>query len=593
MSLNLDHSRDSLLTEFGKYTLKDRYLLPGESYQEGFARAALAYSEGDLEFAQRIYDYASKLWFGFSTPILSNGGTQKGLGISCFLSSTVEDDTQSILDHAQEVSWLSRLGGGTSGYWGKLRANGSAITGGGESSGIIPFLHEIDSKMLAWSQRGTRRGSYAAYLDISHPEIIEFLEMRKETGGDVHRKNLNLNHGVCIPDKFMKAVKEDCDWELIDPNTKKVVNKVPARFLWKNILELRVGSGKGQPYLLFIDRANEFLSQCQQDRGLKIHQSNLCSEIVLPTDFQRTAICCLSSVNLDKYDEWKDDKQFIPDLVRFLDNVIEDFIQNAPLQLAKAVYSATQERSIGLGAMGFHSYLQRKGVPFEGPLAVGINHQIFKKIRDEAEEASKALGREKGYAPDYGDSWKSNPNVGPEKRNVHILAIAPNATSSIICGGVSPSIEPYAANAFTQKTMSGSALFKNPYLCQVLQQKNLDTDEIWQSIITNKGSVQHLDCLDEWEKKVFKTAWEIDQHWIVEHAAQRQVFIDQAQSVNLFFNNPVDAEYLHDVHWAAWEKGLKTLYYVRPQAAKRAEVVAKKVERKIRPDADECRSCEG
>jgi ribonucleoside-diphosphate reductase alpha chain len=592
MQLNLDNSRDSLLTEFGKYTLKDRYLLPGESYQEGFARAAMAYSEGDMEFAQRIYDYASKLWFMFSSPILSNGGTKRGLPISCFLSY-VPDSREGILDHYTENGWLTSMGGGIGSYWGHLRSDGAVTSTGGRSTGIIPFIHTVDSQMLAFSQGTTRRGSYAAYLDISHPEIEEFLNMRKETGGDVHRKNINLNHGVNITDKFMRAVHEGSDWDLIDPHTKDTVKKVSARYLWQTLLELRVGSGKGQPYLHFIDTTNKFLPQCQKNTGLEVYTSNLCTEIVLPTSEERTAVCCLSSVNLNTFDEWKTDARFIPDLIRFLDNVLEAFIQAAPKSMKKAVYSASQERSIGLGAMGFHSYLQQKNIPFEGPLAVGINREIFKKIKMEAEQASKALGREKGFAPDYGDEWRSSLKVGPEKRNVHLIAIAPNATSSIICGGVSPSIEPYAANAFTQKTMSGSALFKNPYLCQVLQQKNLDTDEIWSSIITNKGSVQHLDGLDEWEKKVFKTAYEIDQHWVVEHAAHRQPFIDQAQSVNLFFNNPVDAQYLHDVHWAAWEKGLKTLYYARPQAAKHSEVVAQKVERKIRPDADECLSCEG
>ena len=583
MTINIAETRDELLTEFGKTVLKDRYLLEGESIQQGFARAAEAHSD-DSAHAQRIYDYASKLWFMFSSPILSNSGTKKGLPISCFLNY-VEDSRLGLNEHVAENSWLSSMGGGIGGYWGHIRSDGSKTSSGSKSTGSIPFMHWVDSQMLAFSQGTTRRGSYAAYQDMSHPEIVEFIEMRKPTGGDSNRKCLNLHHGVNIPDAFMEAVWNDEPWDLIDPNSKEVTQTLMARELWEKLLETRMATG--EPYIHWIDETNRKLPQHLKDFGFKVHHSNLCSEITLPTNAGHTAVCCLSSVNLDKYDEWKDDPLFIEDLIRFLDNVLTNFCEEAPNELWRAVQSVKRERSLGLGAMGFHSYLQKQMIPLESPMAVGINKSIFKSIKEKADAATKKLSFERG---DCGTGF------GCSIRNSHLLAIAPNASSSIICGGVSPSIEPVRANAYTHKTDSGSFLVKNKYLDKLLSERLENTEKTWKSIVLNNGSVQHLDFLDDWEKRVFKTAEEINQIQLVDLASQRQTYICQAQSLNLFFPADVDRRTLHNVHMRAWKGKLKTLYYCRSGKLQGADKVSEKIERLVRPDGDDdndCLSCEG
>ena len=583
----INYDRDALLTDFGKTTLKDRYLLPTEdSPQDGFLRAAKAFSDND-EMAERIYSYASKLWFMYSTPVLSNAGSKRGMPISCFLNY-VGDSREGLTGHYTENAWLASVGGGIGGYWGHIRSDGTMTSGGSQSSGSIPFLHVVDSEILAFSQGKTRRGSYAAYMDISHPEIIEFIEMRKPSGGDVHRKCLNLHHGVNISNEFMQlidnCIKEptyDDSWNLIDPHTKKVVRTVSARELWQKILETRVATG--EPYVSFIDTINDALPETQKKLGLEVHHSNLCTEITLPTSDNRTAVCCLSSVNLEKYDEWKNDTLFIPDLIRFLDNVLQYFIDYAPEELFRARFSANNERSLGLGAMGFHAYLQSKGIPFESVLAKSLNLKIFKKIKEQAVEESKRLAIKRGEAPDM---------EGTGMRNAHLLAIAPNASSSIICGTTSPSVEPYRANAYVQKTMSGSFLVKNKYLEKLLEKKGINNDTTWTSILANRGSVLHIKELSDYEKDTFKTAIEINQQWVIEHAADRQQYICQGQSINVFVPADVNVKELHDIHMLAWKRKLKTLYYCRSEAIKRAELVSKKIERTIIPEAD-CLSCEG
>jgi ribonucleoside-diphosphate reductase alpha chain len=583
----INYERDNLLTDFGKTTLKDRYLLPEEtSPQDGFMRAAKAFSDND-EMAERIYNYASKLWFMYSTPILSNGGSTRGMPISCFLNY-VGDSREGLTGHYTENAWLASIGGGIGGYWGHVRSDGVSTSGGSQSSGSIPFLHVVDSEILAFSQGKTRRGSYAAYMDISHPEIIEFLEMRKPSGGDIHRKCLNLHHGINISNEFMELIEKciseptyDDTWNLIDPHTKKIIRTVSARELWQKLLETRVATG--EPYVSFIDTINEALPETQKKLGLKVHHSNLCTEITLPTNENRTAVCCLSSVNLEKYDEWQKEPLFIPDLVRFLDNALSFFIENAPENVFRAKFSAANERSIGLGAMGFHAYLQSKGIPFESALAKALNLKIFRKIKEQAVEESKSLAIKRGEAPDM---------EGTGMRNAHLLAIAPNASSSIICGTTSPSIEPFRANAYVQKTMSGSFLVKNKYLEKLLEKKGINTDEVWQSILAQRGSVLHLDELSDYEKDTFKTAIEINQQWVIEHAADRQQYICQGQSVNVFVPADVNIKELHDIHMLAWKRKIKTLYYCRSEAIKRAELLSKKVERTIIPEAD-CLACEG
>ena len=587
----INYDRDKYLSEFSHKTLQDRYLIEGEtSPQDAFARAAKAFSDDDAH-AQRLYDYVSKLWFMFSTPILSNGGTSRGLPISCFLNY-VEDSRQGLTGHYTENAFLSSVGGGVGGYWSHVRSVGSKTSNGSESTGVIPFMKVVDAEMLAFSQGVTRRGSYAAYLDISHPEVEEFLDVRKPTGGDVNRKSVNLHHGILVGDDFMGLIEGatreegfDDSWDLIDPHTKKVTKTVSAKTLWVKLIQNRVETG--EPYIMFKDTVQAGLPQFQKDAGLNVHHSNLCSEITLPTSEDRTAVCCLSSVNLEEFDEWKHDDNFIPDLIRMLDNVISYFIENAPMHLVRAVYSASRERSLGLGAMGFHAYLQRHNLPFESASAKGANMKMFQHIKWRAKDATKKLAEERGECPD---------GVGYGVRNAHLLAVAPNASSSIICGNTSPSIEPYRANAFTQKTKSGSSLLKNEYLEHILQELDQDTDDVWKSIITNSGSVQHLDFLDEWSKDVFKTAVEIDQKWIIDMASDRQMDICQSQSLNIFFPADVSKQELHAIHMMAWKRKVKTLYYLRSEAIKRAETVSDEVLRQYIFDSldDEgCVACEG
>jgi ribonucleoside-diphosphate reductase alpha chain len=589
--MKLNYKLDFLLSDFGVKTLQDRYMIAGEnSPQDAFARAAKAFAD-DEEHAQRLYNYASNLWFMFSTPILSNGGTSRGLPISCFLNY-VDDSRGGITGHYTENAFLSSVGGGIGGCWNDVRSVGSKTSSGSESTGVIPFLKVVDAEMLAFSQGVTRRGSYAAYLHMSHPEIEEFLDVRKPTGGDINRKSTNLHHAVIIPDAFMalieRATKEegfDDSWPLIDPHSGKVIKTVPAKTLWVKLIQNRVETG--EPYMMFEDTVNEALPECQKNLGLRVHHSNLCSEITLPTNEYRTAVCCLSSVNLEEYDSWKNCKEFIPDLVRMLDNVLTHFIDSAPPELEKAVFSATQERSIGLGAMGFHAYLQRHNLPFESALAKGRNMAMFKHIKERAVEASRQLAVERGEAPDA---------EGTGMRNCHLLAIAPNASSSIICGNTSPSIEPYRANAFVQKTKSGTSLLKNEYLEAVLQDLDQDTDEVWKSIIMNEGSVQHLDFLDDYTKDVFKTGVEIDQRWIIDLAADRQQFICQSQSLNVFFPANVSKQELHAIHMMAWKKKVKTLYYLRSEAYKRAEKISDEALRQLvveSTDENACLACQG
>lgn len=589
--VKIDYNRDKYLSKFSIKTLEDRYLLEGEkSPQDAFARAAQAFADDD-DHAQRLYDYASKLWFMFSTPVLSNGGSKRGLPISCFLNYA-EDSRQGITGHYTENAFLSSVGGGIGGCWNGVRSVGSKTSAGSESTGVIPFIKVVDAEMLAFSQGVTRRGSYAAYLDISHPEIEEFLDIRKPTGGDVNRKSVNVHHGITIGDDFMKLIEQatlvegfDDSWDLIDPHSKKVTKTVSAKTLWVKLIQNRVETG--EPYIMFKDTVQDALPEYQKEVGLRVHHSNLCSEITLPTNEDRTAVCCLSSVNLEEYDEWSNNDEFIPDLIRMLDNVLTYFIDRAPPELYRAVFSAKNERSIGLGAMGFHAYLQRQDIAFESMWAASANHKMFTRIKSEAVRATQQLAKERGECPD---------GEGHGVRNAHLLAVAPNASSSIICGNTSPSIEPYRANAFTQKTKSGSSLLKNEYLEHILQEIGMDTDDVWKSIMTKGGSVQHLDFLDDHAKEVFKTGVEIDQRWVIQHAADRQEHICQSQSLNVFFPANVSKQELHAIHMMAWKKKVKTLYYLRSEAMKRAENVSDEALRKYITDSideNSCLACEG
>jgi len=571
--LNFSDHALSLLTSY--------YMTDGETDpKESLKRASLAYCGGDLELADRIYQYAVNGWFMFSSPILSNarlnGDKKAGLPISCFLSF-VDDSLEGLIDHSNELRWMSVLGGGVGGHWSSVR------TVSDKSPGPIPFIKTIDSDVEAYRQGKTRKGSYACYLDVSHPDIIEFLNIRVPTGGDTNRKCFNLNNAVNLSDAFMQAVLDDADWNLVDPHNKQVKETVKARELWQRILEVRFRTG--EPYFFFSDTANKHLPQSLKDKGLKIHGSNLCSEIYLPTDKDRSAVCCLSSLNIEYFDEWKD-TSIIEDCITFLDNVLQYFIDTAPKQLHKAIYSAMHERSLGLGAMGFHSYLQRKNIAFESAIAKSVNMKIFKTIKERAVKQTEELAKTRG---EYLDG------VGTGRRNSHLLAIAPNANSAIILD-TSPSIEPWKSNAFTHRTRAGSFLTKNKYLDKILVEKNLpkeEYDSIWQSIILNQGSVQHLDCLTDYQKDVFKTAFELDQMWLIEHGADRQVHICQGQSLNLFFPSGSDKAYVNAVHIMAWKKGLKGLYYLRTNTGVVAEKVSTKIERKALKDYDECIACQG
>jgi ribonucleoside-diphosphate reductase alpha chain len=589
--VQLNYNRDKYLSGFGIKTLEDRYMIEGEkSPQDAFARAAKAFADDDAH-AQRLYDYASQLWFMFSTPVLSNGGTTRGLPISCFLNY-VDDSRHGLTNHYTENAFLSSVGGGIGGCWNGVRSVGSTTSNGSESTGVIPFLKVVDAEMLAFSQGVTRRGSYAAYLDISHPEIEEFLDVRKPTGGDINRKSINLHHGVVVSDKFMKLIEKatteegfDDSWDLVDPHSGKVIKTIPAKTLWVKLIQNRVETG--EPYIMFGDTVQDALPEYQKAKGLQVHHSNLCSEITLATAADRTAVCCLSSVNLEEYDSWKDNEMFIPDLIRMLDNVLTHFIKNAPNELERARYSAYMERSLGLGAMGFHAYLQRHNVAFESVTAKSMNMKMFRRIKDEALRASKILAVERGECPD---------GSGYGVRNAHLLAIAPNASSSIICGNTSPSIEPYRANAFVQKTKTGSSLLKNEYLEHALDELDMNHDEVWQSIVTNNGSVQHLDFLDDYTKDVFKTGVEIDQRWVIDLAADRQQYICQSQSLNVFFPADISKQELHAIHMMAWKKKVKTLYYLRSEAMKRADKVSDEALRQYIFDAideNSCVACEG
>ena len=563
--VKIDRSRDELLTDFGKTTLVDRYLLPEESYQDMFVRVAEYYADkDDPEHAQRLYDYMSQLWFMPATPILSNGGAKRGLPISCFLNA-VDDSLDSIVDVWNENVWLASNGGGIGTYWGNVRSIGEKIGRAGKTSGIIPFIRVMDSLTLAISQGSLRRGSAAVYLDVHHPEIEEFLEIRKPSG-DFNRKSLNLHHGLNITDEFMEAVRDGEEFALRSPKTEEVIKKIDARKLWQKILEMRLQTG--EPYMVFSDTVNKALATHQKEQGLRVQQSNLCAEIMLATGKdkagrQRTAVCCLSSVNAEKFDEWKDEETFIEDIMRFLDNVLQDYIDNAPAKMADAVYSAMRERSVGLGLMGFHSMLQSKGVPFESGMAKAINTRLFKHIRSRADAASVKLAHERGACPDAADA-------GHMARFSHKMAVAPTASISIICGGTSAGIEPIPANIYTHKTLSGSFTVRNKFLEELFDEKGINTQEMWSSILEHEGSVQHLDELTEDEKAVFRTAFELDQRWIIELAADRAPLICQAQSLNIFIPGDVDKWDLHMLHWNAWEKGIKSLYYCRSKSVQRA-----------------------
>jgi ribonucleoside-diphosphate reductase alpha chain len=561
--LEVDHSRDSLLTDFGKETLKDRYLLPGETYQDLFVRVASAYAD-DAEHAQRVYDYISKLWFMPATPVLSNGGTGRGLPISCYLNS-VPDSLEGIVDTWNENVWLAARGGGIGTYWGAVRGIGEPVGLNGKTSGIIPFVRVMDSLTLAISQGSLRRGSAACYLDISHPEIEEFLEIRKPSG-DFNRKALNLHHGVLVTDDFMEAVRDGREWTLKSPKDGSERASVDARSLFQKLVETRLATG--EPYIIFIDKVNRSMPRHHRELGLKVSTSNLCSEITLPTGRDhlgkdRTAVCCLSSLNLETWDQWNGDKLFIEDVMRFLDNVLSDYIERAPEEMARAKYSAMRERSVGLGVMGFHSFLQARNIPFEGAMAKSWNMKVFKHISAQVNEASMMLAKERGPCPDAAD-------MGVMERFSCKMAIAPTASISIITGGTSACIEPIPANIYTHKTLSGSFSIKNPYLEKLLIEKSKNSDAVWNTILERGGSVQHLDFLTPEEKDVFKTSFEIDQRWLIELAADRTPYIDQATSLNLFIPADVDKWDLLMLHYRAWELGIKSLYYLRSKSVQRA-----------------------
>ena len=595
--IKIDRSKDEKLTNFGKATLSDRYLGPNESYQDLFARVASTYADNNLH-AQRLYNYISNLWFMPATPILSNGGTKRGLPISCFLNEA-SDSLSGILDLWSENVWLAAKGGGIGSYWGNLRSIGEKIGRVGKTSGIIPFIKVMDSLTMAISQGSLRRGSAACYLTIDHPEIEEFIEMRRPTGGDPNRKSLNLHHGVLVTDAFMRAVETDEQWALKSPTDASIQSTISARNLWIRLLTARIETG--EPYIIFIDTVNRLIPQHHKLAGLNVKTSNLCSEITLPTGIDkegkdRTAVCCLSSLNLEKYDEWKDDKNFINDIMRFLDNVLTDFIDRAPEQFKDAKYSAMRERSVGLGVMGLHSYFQKNMIPLESVMSKVWNKKIFKNIQEKVDQASKDLADERGACPDAAE-------YNFKERFSNKTAIAPTASISIICGGASPGVEPVAANSYTHKTLSGSYNVRNRYLEKVLEKYGKNDDETWSSITTNQGSISHLDFLTDLEKNVFKTAFELNQNWIVELGADRTPYVSQAQSINLFLPADVHKKELHQIHFQAWKKGLKSLYYCRSKSIQRAENinsgsstdVTKNVYRKevdTDPDYEECLSCQ-
>ena len=592
--VEVDHGRDALLTDFGKETLTDRYLLPGESYQDLFVRVASAYAD-DAAHAQRVYDYISKLWFMPATPVLSNGGTGRGLPISCYLNS-VPDSLDGIVETWNENVWLASRGGGIGTYWGNVRGIGEPVGLNGKTSGIIPFVRVMDSLTLAISQGSLRRGSAACYLDVSHPEIEEFLEIRKPSG-DFNRKALNLHHGVLLTDAFMEAVRDGRPFDLVSPKDGSKRGQVDARALFQKLVETRLATG--EPYIVFIDQVNRAMPKFQRDVGLKVTTSNLCSEITLPTgrDPQgelRTAVCCLSSLNLETWDEWHGDKRFIEDVMRFLDNVLTDYIDRAEPGMERAKYSAMRERSVGLGVMGFHSFLQARGLPFEGAMAKSWNLRIFRHLKQGVDEASMLLATERGPCPDAADQ-------GVMERFSCKMAIAPTASISIICGGTSACIEPIPANIYTHKTLSGSFSIRNPYLEKLLATKSKNSDAVWHSILEKGGSVQHLDFLSAEEKDTYKTSFEIDQRWLLELAADRTPYIDQSASLNLFIPADVEKWDLLMLHFRAWELGIKSLYYLRSKSIQRAGFAGgveadntpdlKQIELEAK-DYDECLACQ-
>ena len=606
IQVHVDRSRDALLTEFGKATLKDRYLMQDESYQDMFARVAMHYAD-DSAHAQRLYDYISKLWFMPATPILSNGGTKRGLPISCFLNES-NDSLEGIVSLWNENVWLAARGGGIGSYWGNLRSIGETVGGNGKTSGVVPFIRVMDSLTLAISQGSLRRGSAAVYLPIWHPEVEEFIEIRRPTGGDPNRKAQNLHHGIVITDDFMRAVENDEEWKLVSPKDQKMVRMVRARDLWIRILTARIETG--EPYIVYGDHVNRNLPEQQKLAGLTVKTSNLCSEITLPTGIDhhgkdRTAVCCLSSLNLETFLDWQDEEMLIPDVMRFLDNVMQDFINNAGSEFEKAKYSAMRERSVGLGTMGLHSFLQAMKIPMEGVMAKVWNTRMFKHIRIQADAASKQLAEERGACPDAAE-------FGIMERFSNKMAIAPTASISIICGGTSPGIEPIAANSFTHKTLSGSFTVRNRHLKALLAEKGKDDDDTWSSISINEGSVQHLDFLTDEEKDVYKTAFEIDQRWLVDHAGDRSQYICQAQSLKLFLPADIHKRDLHQLHMRAWKQGVKSLYYCRSKSIQRAEaddtvrikasgtvslpfaglVNAGEMPKAVQPDYEECLSCQ-
>ena len=593
ITIKIDRSKDEKLTDFGKATLSDRYVGQNESYQDLFARVSSTYADNNLH-AQRIYNYISSLWFMPATPILSNGGNDRGLPISCFLNEA-GDSLDSILDLWSENVWLAAKGGGIGSYWGNLRSIGEKIGRVGKTSGIIPFIKVMDSLTMAISQGSLRRGSAACYLPIDHPEIEEFIEMRRPTGGDPNRKALNLHHGILVSDAFMRAVETNSQWALKSPKDGIVQSSVSARNLWIRLLTARVETG--EPYIIFVDTVNRLIPQHHKLAGLNVKTSNLCSEITLPTGIDkdgkdRTAVCCLSSLNLETYDEWKDKPEFIEDVMRFLDNVLTDFIDRAPASFKDAKYSAMKERSVGLGVMGFHSFLQKNSIPLESVMSKVWNNKIFKYIQTKVDQASKILAEERGACPDAEE-------YGYKERFSNKTAIAPTASISIICGGASPGIEPIAANSYTHKTLSGSYNVRNRYLEKILDKHEKNNDETWSTITTNQGSVEDLDFLTDHEKSVFKTAFEIDQKWIIELGAERTPYVSQAQSINIFLPADVHKKELHQIHFQAWKKGLKSLYYCRSKSIQRAENVnnklltnSKKKELNKDQDYDECLSCQ-
>ncbi|MFU7502151.1 MAG: ribonucleoside-diphosphate reductase subunit alpha [Candidatus Tisiphia sp.] len=599
--IEIDKKRDNLLTNFGKAVLKDRYLLAGEDFQYLFARVASYYAD-NAKSAQQLYEYISKLWFMPATPVLSNGGTDRGMPISCFLNET-DDSLEGIVDLWTENVWLASRGGGIGSYWGNVRSINEAIKGKGTSSGIIPFVKVVDSMTLAISQGSIRRGNAAIYLPIDHPEIEEFINLRRHTGGDTNRKALNMHHGIAVTDAFMQAVESDGNFPLISPATKKVVREVKARDLWVKLLTTRIETG--EPYILFIDTVNKYIPQHHKKLGLQVKTSNLCSEITLTTGIDhlgkvRTAVCCLSSVNLEYFDDWQNDPEFIPTVMRFLDNVLEDFITKAPSTMERAKYSAMRERSVGLGVMGFHSFLQSKDVPIESVMAKVWNNQIFEHIHKEVDKSSVVLSDERGACLDAVE-------VGINERFSNKTAIAPTASISIIAGNSSPGIEPFAANSFVQKTLTGSFNVRNKYLEKLLSTKGFNNEQVWSSIATHEGSVQHLTFLSSHEKDVFRTAYEIDQNWLIDLAADRTPHISQSQSLNVFLAGNVSKMYLNNIHFRAWKKGVKSLYYCRSTSIQRADKVShdvkkadfqdierdnKKKQEKEVVSYDECLSCQ-